>query len=458
VNRRFLRQWGVLPLAASLWAACLLAACAPGATPAPLPTPTFWPTAVVPEKPIYVVERSTVVDSLTFTGRVAPLREAELYFRSDGRVLDVYVARGDTVQAGQRLAELDVAALYRQVARAELNLESVQTDLVSAEIELAYNLDRAQLNLEMERLALNKLKNYDTSADLAVVQAELEQATVNLQRAQANYDVVAHAADITMRPEAEALQQATLAYARAKAAYDQAVRQSAQRTYDIQTQEKRVALTQLEVEKLKAGVDPRLEQAVTKAELELEDLQAQITDTLILAPFDGAISALSTAAGKAVAGFEPVMVIADPSELQVSAELSADDMRKLSEGQDATLVPIEYPGQELPGTIRSLPYPYGSGGSSTGLDEEDRMTHLTVDLRYLDVEPGDLVRITVILERKDGVLWLPPAAIRTFEGRKFVLVQEGAGQRQVDVTLGIESDNRIEIVAGLEEGDVVIGY
>jgi RND family efflux transporter MFP subunit len=443
--------WGVVLLAS------LLAACAPGATPLPAPTPTFWPTAVVPEKPTYTVERGSVIDQLTFTGRVSPVREAELYFRADGRVLDVYVARGDAVRAGDRLAELDVAAVHRQLARADLALESAQTDLASAEAELAYNLDRARVNLETEQIALNKLNGYDTDVDLAVVQAELEQAALALQKAQANYDRVAFAPDIAMRPEAEALQQATLAHARARAAYVQAVRQAAQRSYDVQAQQKRVELSQLEVERLQAGVDPRLAQAVTKAELELADLQAQITDTLILAPFDGEVTALSTAAGKAVQGFDPVLVVADPAELEVTAELPADDMQKLSEDQPATIVPVEYPGQELPASIRSLPYPYGSGGSAGGLNEEDRATHVSVEFRDLAVEPGDLVRVTVVLEQKDGVLWLPPAAIRTFEGRKFVVVQEGPGQRQSDVILGIESDDRVEIVSGLEQGQVVVG-
>jgi hypothetical protein len=169
------------------------------------------------------------------------------------------------------------------------------------------------------------------------------------------------------------------------------------------------------------------------------------------------VTAVSTAAGQAVEGFRPVIVVADPDELEVTAELGAEEMRRLSEGQAAAVVPVEYPGQELPGTILSLPYPYGSGGSATGLEEEDRATHLQVEFGALAVEPGDLVRVTVVLERKTGVLWLPPAAVRTFEGRKFVVVQEGAGQRSVDVTLGIESDDRVEIVNGLEEGDVVVG-
>ncbi len=435
-----------------------LAACAPDATPVLPPSPTPLPTAVVPEKPIYTVRRGEVVAGLTFTGRVSPAREAELYFRSDGRVLKVYVTRGDAVQAGDLLAELDATALHRQLAQAELALETARADLERAKAERTYTLARAQLNLALEQIALNKLKDYDPDVDLAAAKAELDQATVALQQAQANYDAVAHYPDIAMRPEAQALQQATLAYALAKAAYDQAAQQSAQRAYDIQSQQKRVELARLEVEHLEAGVDPRLEQAVAKAELDLADLQAQIADTLILAPFDGKVMAVSTAVGKAVEAYQPVLIVADPTELEVTADLSAEEMRRLSEGQAVTAIPIEYPGQALPGVIRSLPYPYSSGGSAGDLKEEDRTTHLDVNFGDLAVEPGDLVRVTVILERKEDVLWLPPAAIRTFEGRKFVVVQEGSRQRRVDITLGIESAERVEIVAGLEEGDVVIGY
>jgi multidrug efflux pump subunit AcrA (membrane-fusion protein) len=439
----------------------LLSGCMPGSTPAPLPTPTFWPTAVVPEKPTYTVQRGTVVDSLDFTGRISPVREAELYFRTDGRVLEVYVSKGDAVRADGRLAELDVAALYRQLAQAELAVETAQTELDNAEEERVYNLARARLNLEMEQVALNKLRDHDTALDLAVVKAELEKATLDLRKAQADYDAVAHQPNIAMRPESTALQEATLAHARAQAAYDQAVRQDTQRVYDIQSQQKRFELSKLEVAKLEAGVDPRLEQALTRTELELEDLQAQITDTLILAPFDGEVTAVSTAAGKAVEGFKPVIIVADPTELEVTAELGSEEMSKLSEGQEASLVPVEFPGEELAAEIRLLPYPYGAGGSTTELDDKDPNTHLSVEWGNLsgadEVEPGDLVRVTVVLERKDDALWLPPAAIRTFEGRRFVIVQEGAGQRQVDVTIGIESEDQVEIVDGLEEGQVVIG-
>jgi hypothetical protein len=89
----------------------------------------------------------------------------------------------------------------------------------------------------------------------------------------------------------------------------------------------------------------------------------------------------------------------------------------------------------------------------------DKSTRVTIDASPTDegFELGDLVRVTVELERKADVLWLPPQALRIFDGRRFALLQDGEVQRRVDVTVGIETPERVEIEAGLEEGQTVVG-
>jgi multidrug efflux pump subunit AcrA (membrane-fusion protein) len=117
------------------------------------------------------------------------------------------------------------------------------------------------------------------------------------------------------------------------------------------------------------------------------------------------------------------------------------------------------PGEELHGFIRKLPYPYGGGGSSEDVENEDQSTRITLESipPDLELEVGDVLRVEVVLESKDGVLWLPPQAIRTFDNRRFVVVQEGEAQRRVDVKVGIEGEERVEIEEGLTEGQVVLG-
>jgi multidrug efflux pump subunit AcrA (membrane-fusion protein) len=89
----------------------------------------------------------------------------------------------------------------------------------------------------------------------------------------------------------------------------------------------------------------------------------------------------------------------------------------------------------------------------------DKSTRVTIDASPTEegFELGDLVRVTVELERKADVLWLPPQALRIFDGRRFALLQDGDVQRRVDVTVGIETPERVEIEDGLEEGQTVVG-
>jgi macrolide-specific efflux system membrane fusion protein len=55
------------------------------------------------------------------------------------------------------------------------------------------------------------------------------------------------------------------------------------------------------------------------------------------------------------------------------------------------------------------------------------------------------------------VLLLPPEAIRSFEGSRFVVVREDETERRVPVELGIETDTQVEILDGVEAGDIVVG-
>jgi hypothetical protein len=125
----------------------------------------------------------------------------------------------------------------------------------------------------------------------------------------------------------------------------------------------------------------------------------------------------------------------------------------------ATVALVSRPGVGLTGTVRQLPYPYGSGGRGTTVEDLDKSTRVTIegDAEAEGFALGDLVRVRVELERKDNVLWLPPQALRVFDGRRFAVIQDGDMQRRVDVMVGIQTPERVEIEEGLDEGQVVIG-
>ena len=111
----------------------------------------------------------------------------------------------------------------------------------------------------------------------------------------------------------------------------------------------------------------------------------------------------------------------------------------------------------MPGYIRLLPYPFGSGaeGDSAQGIMSTRITVESPEMSEFDI--GDTMHVVVVLERKPDVLWLPPQAIRNFEGRRFVVVQDATGQVRKDIRIGIEGEGRIEVEEGLIEGEIVIG-
>jgi membrane fusion protein, macrolide-specific efflux system len=359
-----------------------------------LPTPTPIPTAIVPVKPVYTVQRGEIVKQLEFSGRISPVVEEDLFFRTSGRVRSVFHRRNDMVEAGAIIAELEIEGLERQLETALLDLERAQVRLEQAEANLEFQLQTARTNIEIAQLRLQS--------------------------------------------------------AQSEAAPDRTA---------IAIQEKQIELLELDLDRLKAGVDPLLRSEVTRADLAVQKLRAEIDEARIIAPFDGRLMSLSLTPGQSVNAYVPAAVVADISEFELKADLVSSQMNDLVEGMTAVIFSVQRPGESLPGTVRRLPYPYGSGGRGTTVEDLDKSTRVSIDLPADQVpyQLGDLVRVTVELQRKADVLWLPPQALRIFDGRRFAVLQDGDVQRRVDVKVGIETTDRVEVEEGLDEGQVVVG-
>ena len=451
-------RFRVLIVALTLVALLPLAGCTTETSRGEEATPTPIPPPPVPERPTYTVKRGEVVDSLNFTGRVSPSVEQGFYFRTSGRVRKVYVERNEVVKEGTLLAELENDDLVRQLQQADLELEATTLNLRSAEESRQYAIGRAQIALQMQRLQLAKAEAAtNNSLDLTIAAASIQRAEAAVKLAQSRYDIRAQTGGHEGSPEALALEQATLDYQIAQANYNRTAQAQELARYDLDILRQQVALAQLELEHLSREVDPQLTKAVERAELSVERLTAFVDETRITSPISGRVASVSLKEGDPVEAFKTVFVISDDQELMVRADPLSSQLQKLGEGMEVSITLQAYPGKTLHGQITQLPYPYGSGGGSSQSEDADKNTHIAFNPEDLDLKSGDLVRVVVTLEKKDDTLYLPPAAVRTFSGRKFVVIEEGGRQSRVDVTVGIESEERVEILDGVEEGQVVVG-
>jgi membrane fusion protein, macrolide-specific efflux system len=341
-----------------MWTRCLvlvalfalsLSACSTQAA-AEAPTPTPLPTPIIPTKPTYTVTKGDVARKMEFTGRIVPVVQEELYFKTAGRIDKVLAKKGDVVKKDQILA----------------NLEGGNN---------ALDLRRAEINLEMAKINLKLTENHTDawSADYPLV--------IGLKK------------------------------------------------YDVEL-----------------------------AQLALEDMQSRVDATEIKSTVDGTVLSIYLTEGTAAEAYKAVAVVADLSSMEISAELTEKEMTQLTEGLAVEASPVSAPGKVVAGTIRKLPYPYGKAAPAKETDTEDKTTRVTLTgtLEDLGLAMGDLVHISAVLEQKPGVLWLPPQAVRNFEGRTFVVVKDGDTQRRVDVKVGISGDDRVEILDGLTEGQTVV--
>jgi macrolide-specific efflux system membrane fusion protein len=199
-----------------------------------------------------------------------------------------------------------------------------------------------------------------------------------------------------------------------------------------------------------------------ETKLNAQNLDGAMADAQIVSPIDGKVLQIQLIDGKEVNAFQAVVVVGDDSQLEIGATLTAAQMQILAEDMPATMELSSRPGDKLTGKIRSLPYPYGTGGGSNAASDDnaqaDNTTRVVLEnpSETKDFRLGDMVQVTVVMESKKGVLFLPPAAIRTFEGRNFVVVRTDGLPRRVDIKVGIKNEERVEITEGLEEGQVVI--
>ena len=207
-----------------------------------------------------------------------------------------------------------------------------------------------------------------------------------------------------------------------------------------------------EVNRLQIAIQ---EQEVELAQIAVDEISLTYDGLRITSPIDGTVLSVSILEAATVEADQPVIVVGNLEDLVVSATLDPEDLARLVIGMDVTVSPIGKDISSTGGTIRALPYPYGNADTeSTDGSVQVALEKSPAELGY---EVGDIVNVHLILEHKIEVLWLPLQAVREFEGRYFVIAREGDVERRVDVRVGIVDEDRIEIIDGLAEGQVVVG-
>jgi len=250
------------------------------------------------------VRRGTIIEAIKVLGRVQASQEADLYFKSSGRLRSVNVESGQFVKAGDVLAELETGQLLTNLAKARVSYENAQVRLQQAQSKAVVDdsaLDReaveqARISLQQAQLALEKLKAGPTEADLRAAEAGVISARAAYQRAQADLaakraELAAKQADLEFRlrgptPLDLANAQAALESARIKLAQARAgPRPEDIQAARLQLDQARTRLAQLlDAPKVRPEDIANAELEVEKARVALDKAAAEAASSKTLTP------------------------------------------------------------------------------------------------------------------------------------------------------------------------------
>ena len=396
-----------------------------------------------------------MVKTLEFLSRIQPIEDEQLAFEVEGRISKINFKSGDLVKAGDVIAELDISDLRNQIEQAQIELSTSQLVLSRTQANFTETLQYGQLDLSVASLRLQQAQARDYGSSIALAQTEIARAERSMADAQTGLTSARNTpADKDMIPGFERiLLDAQIQLSRSKSNLQDILQAQKQNSFDISILEKEVQRQRLNLSKIKNSIDPNLEKAVEVSRLTLERLSKQLGRAQIVSPFDGKLTAARLTIGGNVRALDPVVVIAKPGALEAAADVSQERLIDVTAGMTVTIALNNQPGKTYVGVVRRLP---PLSASAAGGINQDKSMRITIQDAEGVLKDGDLARCIITTAKKDNVLWLPPQAVRNFQGRRFVVVKETDGERRADVKLGLQSEDRLEVLSGVLEGQVVV--
>lgn len=346
-----------------------------------------------PEYQTATVEKGTLITSVTATGVVSAGSSASITTDATGIVKEVYVANGDTVTSGEKIAEitLDKDSQQKQAA-AWASYLSAKNAVTTAKAKMNA-LQAALFTANQEFVNGAGSDNPITDDPNYVIQ------NAQWQQAEADYK---NQQDVITQAEAAA------------------------------------ASSLLSYQQISSTVTAPIAGTVSGLTL---------TPGLSIAGSTTSSSDTSDTATSQSLG----SITLEEGLPQASVNLSEIDVTQVSIGQKVTMTLDAFPDKTFTGKVSAI---NTNGTTSSGVTTYP--VTLTFDTKVENMYPNMAVNATVITNVKNDVLLIPSVAVQTSDGVSTVRVLKNGKVAQTSVEIGKANDTETEITSGLEEGQTVV--
>ena len=170
----------------------------------------------------------------------------------------------------------------------------------------------------------------------------------------------------------------------------------------------------------------------------------------IKAPQSGVVTVINAREGMFLRPSDMAMRLADLSDVWIVADVFDTEAAWVTTGDQAVMTLPAFPGERWEGEVDYV-YPIA-----------EMMTR-TVQVRLRFPNPGDRLRpnmfanVTIGADPKENVLTVPQSAvIRSSKGDRVILALGEGRFRPAQVRTGMESGGKVEVAAGLKEGEPIV--
>ncbi len=357
-----------------------------------------------PEIPFAKVTRETISSTLSTNGKVEPIEFVDARAEASGLVRKVLVHLGDTVRAGQALAELSQPGVAEDVQASEARVAQA-------------------------RAALEVLRGGGRSSDQAAIDGDLSRMREQRTVSQRNL---------------ESLQRLQKANAATLFEVEQA--RETVKDFDVQIQ----ALESRRTAIVGRGDLDTAQARIREAEANLALARTHAAQSTITAPLAGTVYDLPARQGAYLNPGDAVGSIGRLDPVRVRVYVDEPELARVEPGESVRITWDALSGREWKGTVERKPTEVVALGS-----RQVGEVLCTIENPNRDLTPGTNVNAFILTKVVRNALSLPKTSVRRDNGTGVFLLLKDNTLAWRPIVTGISDALRIEVVSGLNEGDAV---
>lgn len=418
------------------------------------------------------VVKGNISQEISDTGQVKKGEEINLSFKNSGKIKEIYVKIGEKAEAGQILARIDTDQLEIQLESARQKLEDTIAT-TNEKIEKAYkdalsNLDDSYLkiyncfifiNLGLKRTYFERgdVESIVIAENKETIEKALNQAKFYIQKAknsQNKEDI-----DIALSKVEEGLLKIKTSLEEVRntteGAYGNIVSITDKNTLDthrlnINTCHSNIVSSQATISLTKVTGEAEIN-AVRSQVLSLEN---QLQEAILISPTDGEITKINKRIGEIVQPtVQDIVISLIPEEtFLIEVNIYEEDIIKMNIGNPVDISLIAFPDQIFKGKVISI-------DPAEKLIEGVVYYKVTIDFEKAPegLKPGMTADLVIKTASKENVLIIPKEAIQKKDEKTIVQVLKNGLIEERQIETGLRgSNNMVEVISGLNEGETVI--